>query len=611
MCGICGIINFKKQPIEKALIRKMMQMMKHRGPDDEGIFIKDNVALGHVRLSIIDLSSAGHQPMLSNDGRYLITFNGEIFNYQELRGELNSKGYNFKTRTDTEVLLNCYIEWGEECLNKLNGMWAFAIYDNLKKTILISRDRYGIKPLYYLTENNRIYFASEILPILKVTNYKSSPNFQAIHDYIVYNRTDQTEDTFFCGIKKLQHGHNLKIDSAGFKISRWYNLSSKVYDGDVSFEEYHELLKSSVSLRMISDVPVGVCLSGGLDSSSIVSILDRDLGLNETHTFSAVYGDGKLGDESRFINIFRKNIPNMHFVYPNAGTLMSDLLDFIKSHSEPVNTTSQYAQYKVMEYAKNYVTVTLDGQGADEILGGYEYFYGYNFKGMLISGNIGNLISEIFYYLKVNLQIYGLYGIYTLLFLLLPEHLKRYIRYSNAKIVNKDLSKEYSKNNSISNTLYKSRNLREALLDHFEYKLEHLLKWEDRNSMAHSIEARVPFLDHRLVEKTISLHHSLLINKGVTKFILRESMKNVLPQEIYQRKDKVGFDTPEAEWFREPEFIKLLFQIIHEGKINDHGIIDKNKSAEMLRQHIQKKNDNSRELWKILNIEFWIIEFFL
>ncbi len=390
MCGICGQINFNGAEVAESQLRSMMQAMKHRGPDDEGIFTDGSIGLGFVRLSILDLSQAGHQPMYSQDDRYVIVYNGEIFNYIELREELEPKGYSFRTRSDTEVLLAAYKEWGEECLDRFNGMWAFVIYDRIEKSIFASRDRYGIKPFYYYLCNEYIVFASEIQPLLKVIGIKPSANERAVFDFLVFNRTDQYGDTLFKGIKKLKHGCNLKIDKSGFREYEWYNLRQHVEQTDQfsSPEEFRDLLSNAIGLRLRSDVPVGVCLSGGLDSSSIVSILINDYKKTDINTFSAVYRKGQTGDETEYINLFKDDLPNMFFTMPDAQSLMADLADYIRLHSEPVSDTGVYAQYKVMELAAGKVIVTLDGQGADEMMAGYHYFFGSYFKELLRSSQV-------------------------------------------------------------------------------------------------------------------------------------------------------------------------------------------------------------------------------
>ncbi len=259
--------------------------------------------------------------MLSDDSRYVLIFNGEIYNYIEIRDELIAKGHRFSTKTDTEVLLKSYIEWGEDCLHKFNGMWAFVIYDRTTKKIFGARDRYGVKPFYYYTDGTQYIFASEITPILSVLNQKPRPNHQVIFDYLVFNRTDQTEHTFFSEIKKLQHGHLFRIDLnipclGGMRSGqKWYDLKERVSEaeGFKNPKEYKELLSSAIGLRLRSDVPVGVCLSGGLDSSSIVSILLQDYNKKDLNTFSAVYNKGQIGDETEFINEYKTSLKNMFF----------------------------------------------------------------------------------------------------------------------------------------------------------------------------------------------------------------------------------------------------------------------------------------------------------
>ncbi|MFW5757754.1 MAG: asparagine synthase (glutamine-hydrolyzing) [Bacteroidota bacterium] len=606
MCGISGIINFNNQPAEESLIRKMMQAMKHRGPDDEGIFIHENTGLGFVRLSIIDLSIDGHQPMVSDDQRYVMVFNGEIFNYIELKSELEQKGYTFRTKTDTEVLLTAYIEWGEDCLHKLNGMWAFAIYDRDTKKAFISRDRFGVKPFYYHFDDERFIFASEVTPILQVLTNQPSPNDEAIYDYLVYNRTDQTENTFFQGIKKLQHGHSMTIADGQVQIKRWYDLKQNLKKPFSSSSEYAEMLSSSVSLRLRSDVPVGVCLSGGLDSSAIVSLLLKKNNLGAVNTFSAVYNKGDKGDESDFIDLYKDQVKNMHFIFPTGESLLSDIKRFVTAHAEPIPSTSPYAQFKVMELAKGKVVVTLDGQGADEQLAGYHYFFGVFFKDLFLKLKWFSLIKEIFYYITRHKSILGLQ---TFIFYMLPSGLRKNNRIKSRGYINTEFLKKFKNNTVISDGLYNANNLNEALLNHFEFKLEHLLKWEDRNSMHFSIEARTPFLDYRLVERTLSLPSDQLIKHGVTKHILREAMKGVLPEAIRLRQDKIGFSTPEAKWFRNQEFYNLIKDVFSSDSFRSRGYIDHIMALDLLEKHINGKGDYSREIWKMLHLELWFREF--
>jgi len=607
MCGICGIYNFNGKPADESSVRKMMSEIKHRGPDDDGIFIKDNTGLGFVRLSILDLSEAGHQPMLDSTGRYSMIFNGEVYNYLEIREELLSKGYRFKSKCDSEVVLYSYIEWGRECLNKFNGMFALVIYDSEKRKLFAARDRFGVKPFYYILDSNEFIFGSEIPAVRAILEKKIKQNDDVIFDYIVFNRTDQTENTFFENIKKLQHGGYIEIEDNVFRAGNWYNLKDNLGKPFGNTEEFSEMLDSSIGLRLRSDVPVGVCLSGGLDSSAIVSILLKNYNKKDLNTFSAVYDkEGHRYDESEYIKEYRDSLSNMFFVSPSSDSLMNDIDDFITAHYEPVTSTSHYAQFKVMELAKSNVVVTLDGQGADELLAGYHYFFGIFFKELLKKARLFRLTSEIYNYTKNHRD---LYGIKAFLYFLSPSFIKTKARIMEKGYLNKSFYADRLKENVIVENIYGADSIYEALINHFEYKLEHLLKWEDRNSMWHSIEARVPFLDYRLVEKTLSMNSDFKIRKGTTKYILRESMKGILPEKIRLRKDKIGFNTPEDEWFRTPLFQKFIYDILDSQSFGDRGYFDSGKAKELYKKHLDKTINISRDIWKWINTELWFRKF--
>lgn len=605
MCGICGIINFDGRVVRNEQIQSMMASMKHRGPDDEGFFIDDSIGLGHVRLSILDLSSAGHQPMVSEDGRYYIVHNGEVYNYIELREELRS-AYPFYTNTDTEVILNAYRHWGKKCLEKFNGMFAFAIYDQKSREIFAARDRFGIKPFYYYKAKNVFIFASEIPAILSVLDKRIEPDEQSIFDYLIFNRTDHTEHTFFKDIRQLRHAHCLTIKESNVKIEKWYNLADQLDKPFSGKEEFREVFSSAVGLRLRSDVPVGVCLSGGLDSSSIVSVLINDYEQYDINTFSAVYGKGVFGDESKFIEEYSSILKNMHYTLPTVETLLNDLDRFVNAHAEPLPSTSTYAQFKVMELAKGRVVVVLDGQGADEQLAGYPYFFGYHFKNLFRKVHLFRLFNEIVSYVMMHRSLFGLK---TFMYLLLPESLKCSARVAERGYVHPDFADKWSGSSKVLSLLYQSESLKKALLDHFEYKLEHLLKREDCNSMRFSIEARVPFLDHRLVEGTLSADSSQIINKGETKYILRAAMKGVLPEKIRVRQDKIGFVTPEDEWFRTTEFKEFSNEIIMSDSFRSRGILDVKKVKNLHTRHLERKINISSEIWKWINLELWFQKF--
>ena len=609
MCGIAAIIHTNSAPVREEPLRAMMRAMKHRGPDDDGVYTNGNVGFGFVRLKIIDLSANGHQPMRSADGRHTIIFNGEIFNYIELRKELAAKGHVFRTESDTEVLLAAYAEWGEGMLHRLNGMWAFIIHDVVDNSLFCARDRYGIKPFFYCVDGDRILIASEPPAILAVLGRKPDPDNDAIFSFLAFNRTDQNEGSFFKGIKKLPHGQMVRVDlrTPAFLPKVWYRLRDELKEPLTSPDEFRELFTDSVGLRLRSDVPVGVCLSGGLDSTSIVSTLADGFGLSNVNTFSAVYGQGRKGDESVFIDLYKGRLPNMFFTRPDEQDLMADLDDLTNIQCEPIPSTSTYAQYRVMKLASEHVTVTLDGQGADEMLGGYHYFFGFLFKQLLRQGKLGRLASEMKDYTGLHRSAFGLK---SLAFFLLPAFLRSRARVAEKGFIHPDFHHAHAAGaGDITDNLYGSNSIREALLDHFEYKLEHLLKWADRSSMRFSVEARVPFLDHRLVERTIPMADDQFIHKGMTKHILREAMKGRIPEPIRIRRDKVGFETPEAEWFRTPLFSAYIRDMLGSQRFKTRGIVDATKAGRIYDDHLERRSDRSRDIWKLIHLEKWFQHF--
>jgi len=609
MCGINGIISNQKKLYSDQDIRPMMQKMYHRGPDDTGTFFSEGLAFGFVRLSIIDLSPAGHQPYQSRDGRYTMVFNGEIFNYLELKEELIYLGYVFQTKTDTEVLLHSYMEWGRDMLDKLNGMWSIAIFDKEEQTVFCARDRYGIKPFYYTVSDGDLIFSSEIPSILEVISQKPKANKSVLFDYLMFNKTDQSEDTFFLGIKKLMHGHYMSIDLnkrdfSNLKPEKWYDIHQRVSQNQ-GFKEapsYRQSFNEAVKLRLRSDVPVGVCFSGGLDSSSIASVIMDEFHKKDLNTFSAIYDASFSGDESKFIYLYKGKPGQRHYVTPSAETLLEDLDKFVECHGEPLPSTGPYAQFKVMELAQGNVVVTIDGQGADEQLAGYHYFFGFYYKDLLRHGKLFRLLKEMWAYTRLHKSIYAFK---TFAFFLLPRKLRIKLKAHELSYLDKIFVKKYSHVSQIAENLYGSRSLKEALINHFEYKLEHLLKWEDRNSMFFSLEARVPFLDYRLVEQTLATQSDLIIKDGWTKHILREAMKGTLPEEIRMRVDKNGFMTPEDEWFRTSIWQEKIRSIIESDSFASRGLFDVEAVKDQYQKHVKRDVQIAKEIWKWVHTELW------
>ena len=620
MCGIAGIVRFDKKPVKKDEVLKMMRVIKHRGPDDEGVYVDGAVGLGHVRLSILDLSAAGHQPMTDETGRYTIIQNGEAYNYIELREELVAKGYTFRTQTDTEVVLNGYIEWGEAVLERLNGMFAMAIYDKEAQTVFLARDRFGVKPFYYYVDGEQMVFASEIPAILSILPDKPKANDNAIFDYLVFNRTDQTEDTFFSGIYKLQHSCCMTLDlkkaytKENLPIRKWYDLASHVQNLQSEIRNlkpeqaqgrFMELFEKAVRLRLRTDVPWGVCLSGGLDSSSITALIINRLKEQDVHSFSAVYGKDSKADESRFIDEFKGIVPNMHYAHPNAEGLYEDLQRYVRSQAEPTPTTSPYAHYCVMKEAKKYVKVTLDGQGADEALAGYEYIPGLYYKTLFTHLRWGRLAKELLRYWRVH---HSTRHLKYMAFFLLPSRMRTKVRVAQRGYIDPAFVAKH-KDSVIADKLFGSNTMKEMLMNHFEYKLEHLLKWGDRNAMAHSMESRAPFLDKDWVEYSLALADDEKVRNGYTKFILRDVMKGIMPEKVRTRVDKMGFSVPQDEWFRTEKFRKLIMEVLESESFAKRGLIMPEEAIKLYKRHLAGEINISKDIWKWVNLELWYREF--
>jgi asparagine synthase (glutamine-hydrolysing) len=607
MCGICGIINFDGRPVAEPQLMAMLERMRHRGPDDEGLYRDGACGLGHVRLSILDLSVAGHQPMFSDDGRYVLVYNGEVFNYLELRQELEPH-FTFTTQTDTEVVLNAYRRWGEQCLERFNGMFALAIYDTQEKTFFLARDRFGIKPLYYHLDNRRCVFASEIPPLLSVMDGQPEPDEQSIYDFLVYNRTNHTARTFFKGIKKLQHGSTMKIRGRQVSGRTWYRIADRMATEQplVTVEEFREKLTQAVGLRLRSDVPVGSCLSGGLDSSSLVSIILSHYQKTDLNTFSAVYGQGQHGDESGFIDEYRTLVPHMHFTRPSAESFTHDLETFVTVMEEPVPSTSEYAEFKVFELAKPQVTVVLNGQGADEQMAGYPYFAGFLYKELLRNFHWSSLLREVSHDYRNHRNWQGLE---YLAYFLLPTQAKDALHTLRCGFASRDFLRRYRGDNSFLERLYGSPSLHQALMNHFEYKFEHHLIWGDRSSMWFSLEARFPFLDYQFAEMAFRLRNHQILAQGTTKVVLREAMAGLVPEKILARQDKIGYETPEDAWFREPCLREVVQDILHSSRFAQRGYAAAGPVRTLYAQHLAGHKNAAQQIWKCVNLELWFRRF--
>ena len=553
MCGIAGIYSHKGiTPLDVELIDTMNEIQKHRGPDDVGRHVDPFCVLGHCRLAIIDLSKDGHQPFESDDHRLQLVYNGEIYNYIELRDELRQLGWQFRTKTDTEVLLKAYQQYGKACLSRFNGMFAFAIYDTENQSLFLARDRVGIKPLYYTIIDSKLYFASEIKALRVNPFLTHSVNYQSLFDYLVFNRTDIYDETFLNDIKRIPKGCYATFDSNGLRVNQWWNPEDFFHNRtEDNLEEIskkiEELLVSAVMLRMRSDVPVGSCLSGGLDSSILIGILFTHYNINDDyHTFTASF-PGHPIDETSYIDRLNKKYPFKNFrTFPTGKKARERLREFVYANDEPTTNPSFYSQYEVMRLAREYgVTVLLDGQGGDENFAGYQYFHGFNLYGLLKEKKAFRFGTEL---LKSVLRKQDKSAYQTLLFQILPCSAREHLLLRTVPSLHPDFFYEYVHGSRIYNEFFDVDGLNQSLVRHFQYKLEHLLRMEDRNSMAFSLEARVPYLDYRLIEYLLGVSQELKIRDGETKYLQKKVLGNYTTTEILNRKDKIGFGTPGDEW---------------------------------------------------------------
>ncbi|MCX8110002.1 MAG: asparagine synthase (glutamine-hydrolyzing) [Syntrophorhabdaceae bacterium] len=606
MCGIIGFNWKNKEQLNKAMV-----LMNHRGPDDEGFYVDDEVSLGHRRLSIIDLTSAGRQPMTDSEARYYLIFNGEIYNYIELKDELKRKGHRFSTDTDSEVIIYAYKEWGEKALNRFNGMFAFCIYDSVEKRLFLARDRFGVKPLYYQFHNNRFIFSSEIKPILLLSDRAPAPHETAIFDYLLYNFYNYSENTFFEGIYSLLPGHYMFFDLVEKQLSvkRWYDipLENRWTGGfEDASDKFRELFVDAIRLRLRSDVEIGTCLSGGLDSSSIVCNL-KQFGPRFTDrfkSFSVVFDDPSI-DESPYIHeVIHHGDFEGYFTTPSVDDLLNDVTDLITHQEEPFGGTSIFAQWCVMKLTHSHnVKVLLDGQGGDELLGGYPFFFAYLFLEKLKKMKLIELLGEIRGYRR-HFREHDAFLMIILLMLSPSLKVMAMSRYFHSAI-NKDFIKRYAKDSVYPSVMYSLTDLNKALYNRMRFSLPQLLREEDKNSMSFSIEARLPFLDYRVVEFLFSLPSDFKLHNGLSKHILRESMRGVLPEKIYRRTLKLGFPTPLEEWIRDERFGRFMEDVIFSETSKKRGYYDMDILRQVFEGHRRRRLDATQILWKTFNLEMW------
>lgn len=623
MCGIVGVINKKGERVEREMIDRMNRVMIHRGPDADGVFVENNIGLGHRRLSIVDLSEDGNQPMYSGDEKFVIVYNGEIYNYCELKEQLQEAGATFHNDTDTEVILEAYRYWGMECTEKFNGMWSFALYDREKKGIFFSRDRFGVKPLYVLDMEDKFLFASEIKCITEICPEQKIVDIVQIARYLENVQEDSDEHTFYKNIHNFPKSHNMFYDlnSNRMVYKKFWEINvpefKKKWKTNNPCKMFRTLFEDAVKIRLRADVEVGASLSGGLDSSTIVSIVHKKYGI-KMNTFSSIYSE-KNCNEKEFIDCVNSHADTTsHYIYPDeSNDILNDMKELLYYHDGPCQSASPYSGYCVYRGVKNRVKVLLDGQGADELFGGYLFLFNGKIKTLLEKKTLGARIEAI-------RTIAAFQTIWPQKVSLLKEDLlvealgvqgyryfvKKYMAHSSREnwtrkdllrkeFLDIDLMNTNNPNETIRNTFDKELN---SLL---EYKmLPRILHDVDRNSMASSLEVRLPFLDYRLVEFSYSLDDKYKIRGGWTKYIMRKSCKKYLPKKIRTRRNKMGFPAPFDKWLRDERYKEEIRNYLVAFK--ERNIVNDEKLDSYYKEHIEGKMDRSEVLFRVMMLEIWL-----
>lgn len=618
MCGFVGHYHPESLPA-KEQVRAATDTIHHRGPDDEGHYDDDHVAFGFRRLSILDLSPTGHQPMTDATQKLWIVFNGEIYNFIELKKELTARGERFQSSSDTEVILAAYRTWGVHCFERMNGMWAMALWDSEKKELILSRDRFGEKPLYYTRHEGGVVFGSEIKALLAVTKRVPPPNEQSIFDYLAFAFHDHTDQTFFSGIQQLSPGHYAVLKGGTVTVSPYWTLQPAI-DVPQNFaaaaECFAELFFDSVCLRLRSDVPVGSCLSGGLDSSSIVlamrQLLDAQGAPTAIQTFTAA-SDNPVYDERRYsTEVNRLANAEGNTVFPHPEVFRQEFKKLLWHQEEPFLSMSMFAQWEVMKraHAKG-LKVLLDGQGGDEILAGYMPFFASLLANELRHGRIPGFIRQARavarYHRRSLMDILPTFALYAL-----PQPVGKWLlrRAGNQDILLLEpaFRKKFFRA-PVLPTPFVSR------LKNHMYRLltgtgvRALLHYEDRNAMAFSVESRVPFLDHRLAELTMAVPDSFLLDGGETKRLLRAGLKKLLPASILTRREKMGFVVPQKEWMRTALRNDLL-TALRSDKNHLGQYISGTIMQNVLDRFLSGDDRLYGTVWRWYNLETWIQTFY-
>lgn len=623
MCGVAGTLSWGGKAAQATDVRHMVDSLAHRGPDDRGVLSLGVTTLGHTRLSILDLSSAGHQPMGTEDGRYWLSFNGEIYNFVALKAELEAKGNHFKSASDTEVLLTGYAAWGHGVFERLNGIWAIALWDARAEELVLSRDRFGVKPLYVSESGQTLAFASEIKALLTLPWVSAAPDGAIVGEYLLAGRVDERNETFLQGIRRVGAG-TYEVHRRGSSTYHRYWQPTALSD-DASFgpragddemvDRFRNAFIRAVERQLQSDVPIGSCLSGGLDSSSIVSAAwwlrhgstdsrapDDMSRVEYPHLgFFARFTVADL-DEYRYAHaVANSTATDLRVTTPDAKRFLATLVPAVRAQDEPFASSSVVAQFMVMSSARDAgIKVLLDGQGGDELLGGYPAYVGHRLLGANLLRNPRLLASAIRSLATGEIPVDRVLSRLTRIVrgkLRASPQAWRLAAFVGPRVETPaPAGNDYAigSGSKLSRALWK-----DIVCD----SLPALLRYEDRNSMAFGIETRVPFLDYELVDLVLTLPDRLKVNPGTTKSVLRQAMRGLVADEVLDRKDKKGFEPPQDAWLRQA--LPRLRSLAHSSCAEDMGFLRAGGVVRALDAFSAHRVDH-QDVWRIINLEIWL-----
>lgn len=621
MCGINGIVNLSGSLTRdlRPVVAAMNQGLVHRGPDDAGEFHATGVGLGFRRLSILDLSEAGHQPMCNEDGTLWLVFNGEIYNYIELRTELLAYGHAFRSRCDAEVILHGYEQWGEDCLGHFNGMWALAIWDTKRRCLFAARDRFGVKPFLYYERGGEFAFSSEINGLLAAYPLRKA-NLAKLHEYLAFGYRVNDGATFFDGVNELQPGHCLAVAGGRVEVRRWWTLGVAPPEAGrgVPAAAVRDLLTDAVRLRLRSDVPVALLQSGGLDSSIICAIVNDEvaagrLGTDAVTAFTSVY-PGHAFDESAKVDMLLERCPHIRAVQvqPFAGDIDEKLPEFVRAMQEPMFSATVYAHWCLMKAVREQgFKVVLNGQGADEAFAGYgRYISGYRLLDLLFS-KPWRLPAEMRNIRARQAQTFGTQAAQFAKAWLgrrAAAAWRGWVTEGASRFLAPAFRAEHGNDLADSSILFGAGNLDRHLRGQLlQYGFNQILQYEDVSSMSQGVEMRSPFVDYRLMEMAFSIPVEARFSAGVTKRILREAFADRLPAAIVGEHGKIGFATPTERWFGSQRFMAYMAQMVATPEFMGRTIWDGSRLAKAMTGRATVPRDFP--LWRFINTEIWLRTF--